>query len=324
MVTGGSGFIGTNVIDALLRNGVQVSNLDSRAPRNPAQIGTWTQVDLLDRQGVLAAVQAARPMQVIHLGARTDLDGSDLGDYAVNTEGTENLVAALASLEAPPTLVSASTRMVCEIGYHPRADDDYCPPNAYGESKVEGERILRTSGYPGTWTIVRPTSIWGPWFGVPYRDFFLAVAKGRYRHPRAARIRKSFGYVENTTHQIRALTGAPSSAIHGRVFYLADYEPIEVGDWANRIHQAAGGSPVRTVPLSVLRSVALVGDALKRVGWNEPPLTRFRLRNLLTEMLYDVEPVRSLAPDLPIALDLAVTRTVEWLRAQGDLPAAGQ
>ena len=320
MVTGGSGFIGTNLIERLVELGIEVINIDTAPPRNPTHRELWRQADLLDAQAMLSVIQRARPAGVIHLAARTDLRESSIREYATNTDGTRNLLAALRSLETAPRLIVASTRMVCKIGYQPRADDDYCPPNVYGESKVECEQVTRASGYPGTWLIVRPTSIWGPWFGAPYRDFFLAVAKGRYRHPAGKRIRKSFGYVENTVHQLLGLLAAKREYVDGRLFYLADYEPIEVSDWAAQIQRATGGPPVRTLPEPALRAIAASGDLLKWAGWKEPPLTRFRLENLLTEMIYELRAIEELVPSLPVSVDAGVGRTAEWLRSQGHLP----
>jgi nucleoside-diphosphate-sugar epimerase len=313
------------VVQALLDAGRTVANIDVAPPREPRHREWWTKVDLVDAAAVRAAVSATAPTSVLHLGARTDLEGETLEDYAANTTGTANVLDALKELPTPPRVIVASTRMVLPIGYQPRSDDDFDPPNAYGMSKVETERITRASGYPGTWAIVRPTSIWGPWFKAPYRDFFLAVAKGRYRHPGKARIRKSFGYVENTVAQLLALLEAPDDVIQGRVFYLADYDPIDVLEWAHEIRSATGGrSAVKTVPLGALRGAARTGDVLKRLGWVNVPLTSFRLGNLLTEMIYDMTPMQRVLPVLPVSASAGVLRTVAWMRAAGDLPNAAE
>ena len=165
-----------------------------------------------------------------HLAARTDLGGATLADYAANTRGVENLIDAASSSATIRRVMFASSRLVCKIGYQPAADDDYCPSTVYGESKAIGERVVRARAASAAWDwiIVRPTSIWGPWFGVPYRVFFDAVARGRYVHPRGRRIAKSFGYVGNTVHQLLALASAPSADLHARTLYLADYPPIDV------------------------------------------------------------------------------------------------
>lgn len=242
LVTGGSGFIGTNLVERLSTRNVEVINLDNQPPRSYEHVERWRQVDLLDGEQVQRVVDEFEPTHVVRLAARTDLRGRRVSDYTANTDGTKLLLAALARVRLPPRLIAASTRMVCEIGYPPRGETDLCPPNAYGASKAQMEEVVRAAAYPGTWLIVRPTSIWGPWFDVPYRGFFLAVARGRYRHPAGARVLKSFGYVGNTVEQLIGLLAAEPSAIKSKVYYLADYQPLEVGEWARLISDATGGS----------------------------------------------------------------------------------
>jgi len=177
-------------------------------------------------------------------------------------------------------VVIASSRLLCRIGYQPKSDDDYCATTAYGASKIETERLVRgTVDLP--WVLVRPTSIWGPWFDVPYRDFFVSVARRRYVHPAGKRIHKSFGFVGNTAWHLHRLMTAPSAQVLGRTFYLADDPPIEVRDFADRISAALGTRRARNAPLPVLKALARAGDLLERTG-RRAPLTSFRLANLLT------------------------------------------
>ncbi len=78
------------------------------------------------------------------------------------------------------------------------------------------------------WLIVRPTSIWGPWFAEPYRDFFTAIQRGLYMHPRGVRVRRSYGFVDNSVFILDRLTQHARGAAHRRTFYVADYEPVEL------------------------------------------------------------------------------------------------
>lgn len=325
LVTGGSGFIGTNVVGAYKSAGVVVRNLDIESPRNPADRGVWIEADLTRPDELAAAFDACRPTHVVHLGARTDLDGKRVDDYDANVRGVENVLAAVRSAAVPVVrTIVASSRLVCRLGYQPRSDEDYCPTTAYGASKVETERIVRaTTDLP--WVLVRPTSIWGPWFGVPYRDFFLNVARGRYVHPAGRRIEKSFGFVGNTTWQLHRLMSAPAGDVLGRTFYMGDDPPIEVGDFARRISAAVGRRPPRTVPISALRVLAGAGDFAERAGVSAP-LTSFRLANLLTPMLLDVAPLMGISDPLPYDESAGVAATVAWMRGAGLLeprPDAG-
>lgn len=315
LITGGSGFIGTNLVGAYRAADVRVYNADTTPPLNAADSGVWSPVDITDLVQLRDVFSRLRPTHVFHLAARTDLDGREVSDYAANTAGVANLLTVLA--EASPTVrrvVVGSSRMVCRIGYQPAGDEDYCPTTAYGASKVETERLVRLAA-DLPWVLVRPTSIWGPWFDTPYRDFFLSIARGRYVHPAGQRIHKSFGFVGNTIWQLHRLMTAPDADVVGRTFYLADDPPIEVRDFADRISAALGRPRARNVPLPVLRTLALAGDALQRTG-RRAPLTSFRLANLVTPMIHDLAPLTRMTGRPPYALDTSVPATVEWLRSQ--------
>ena len=117
-----------------------------------------------------------QPEYIIHLAARTDLNGKSVSDYSANIEGVENMVKISNSLASLKRVIYASSRLVCKIGYQPKSYNDFCPTTFYGESKMIGEMIVRNytkSFY--SWSIVRPTSIWGPWFDVPYRNFSMQL-----------------------------------------------------------------------------------------------------------------------------------------------------
>jgi GlcNAc-P-P-Und epimerase len=316
LVTGGSGFIGTNVCEHLLQAGLPCRNLDIVPPRNPAQAALWHRVDLCDATVLRHAVADFAPDAILHLGARTDLNGVSVADYAANTRGVENLIDAALASPGVQRVVFASSRLVCKIGHEPAGDADYCPTTAYGESKVVGERTVRAraADAPWSWVQVRPTSIWGPWFGVPYKLFFDAVARGRYVHPRGLDIMKSFGFVGNSVQQLMALLAAPTGQIDRRTLYLADYPPVHVHLMAQTIRDELRLGRGREVPLPVLRLMAGVGDIARRLGWKEPPLTRFRLDNLVTPMVYDLAPLQAIVGPLRYEMPDGVRLTLAWMR----------
>jgi nucleoside-diphosphate-sugar epimerase len=319
VVTGGSGFIGTNLVEHYRAMGEAVLSLDPRPPRHPAHRALWRRVDPVDGQALERHFTEFGPTHVLHFGARTDLDGKRLLDYDANIRGVTAVIDALRGTPSLERVVFASSRMVCRIDHRPSGPEDYSPPNPYGESKLVGELLVRRAGLDVPWAIVRPTSIWGPWFDVPYKTFFLSVARGRYVHVRGGAVDKSFGFVGNSVHQLDRVLAAPAERIAGRTFYLADDPPINVGDMAERIRRRVGARPLRTVPRGILEPIAKAGDVLRRAGWRNPPLTTFRLDNLVTEMVYDLTPINEIAGELPYTLDDGIDLTVEWMRANGDV-----
>ncbi len=315
LVTGGSGFIGTNLVEACLARGDQVVNFDVSPPRNPAHRPWWRRVDLLDWVAVAEQVAQAAPTHVAHLAARTDLGGSTAGDYEANTEGTASLLEALAHQDQLVRVVIASSMLVCRNGYVPGSDTDYCPNTAYGRSKQQMELAVRA--WPGPWVLVRPASIWGPWFAEPYRDFFEAVRRRRYVHPGSRRVVKALGYVGNTVAQIQALLDDDAGVMAGATAYLCDNPGHTVAEWATEVARAWGVPEPRTVPVAGLRAGALVGDLLQRSRLvTSPPLTTFRLENMLTGSSFDTRELDELVGGAPFTMRQGVAATVAWMRRE--------
>ena len=320
LVTGGSGFIGTNLVDRYRHDeSTAVLNYDAREPRCATHRDLWVQGTLDRPEDLLSVMRGFRPTHLVHLAARTDLDGRSMEDYRSNTEGVRVVLACATEFGELERSIYTSSRLVCELGEAPASEFDYFPPNHYGRSKVVGEQLVRAHDHAGGWVIVRPTSIWGPWGGAPYRDFFLSLASGTYVHPAHETVRKHYGYVGNTIHQLDRLLTAPPKRVEGRTFYLADPDPIDVWTFAGAIRRALGLSPPRSAPVALMQVIAWAGDALQATRLVEPPLTSDRLQHLRTDMLFDLDEVRDIVGSLPYSQQEAIERTIAHLWDQGDL-----
>ena len=314
LVTGGSGFIGTNIVEHYVKQGNDVVSLDIEAPRCAEHAKIWRSVDILDEPALRKAINDVRPEIVFHMAARTDLFGRALADYGANTAGVQNVVNSLLDAKDVKLAVFASSMLVCRVGYDPRDENDYCPSTPYGESKVFGERVVRATPLAELpWVVVRPTSIWGPWFRSPYREFFDTVRRGLYFHPGTSRVRRSYGYVGNTVRQLARLAVVGGGPLLGKTVYLADFEPTDLKSWADLIAEEFGVRPVRALPMTVFRMAARAGDFLSVLGIRAP-MTTFRLNNMLTEMVCDLSPLRDLYPRLDYTVDEGVRMTCDWMR----------
>lgn len=315
-ITGGSGFVGTNLVEYFSQRGWEVRNFDIAPPRNSNHLSYWANVDILQKKHLIAETQKFQPTVLLHFAARTDLDEKqNLAGYATNIEGVSNVIEAIQSTDTIQRVVFASSQLVCELGYRPENEYDYRPSTLYGQSKVLTEKIIRTArNLNVTWTIIRPTSLWGPWFDVPYKNYFLAIARNRYVHPGGTRTLKQWGFVGNSVFQVAHLVQASGEQVHKRTFYLADYQPVELREFANKVQATVGASPIRTIPVSILKTAALLGDAAALIGWEKPPLTSFRYHNMITMETQDLTPLQEVTGPLPYSLDQGIEMTVQWLR----------
>ncbi len=313
LVTGGSGFIGSNLVEYLSNNNNEVLNYDICEPRNKLFSKNWIKGDILNKEELLLCFKNFNPEYVIHLAARTDLDETkSLSGYAANIEGVDNIVSIINTFPGIKRTIYASSRMVCKIDYVPTSFDDYCPPNLYGESKVVGEKLVNEKAHHD-FVIVRPTSIWGPYFDIPYRTFFDTVKKNIFFIPTNHNPKKSFGFVYNSVFQLEKILLAPKNQLE-KNYYLTDYPALDLKEWADMVSMQFNNKKSKVIPMFPLRVVAKIGDLLQKAGWQNPPLTTFRLNNLITHMVYDTTALEHLCGKLPYTLEQGVKITTDWMK----------
>lgn len=313
-ILGGSGFIGTNMIWELRKHDSDILNLDTAQPLDASQNIFWKYCDILDHNNLLLNFDTFRPEIVIHLAARTDCDENTTVEegYKTNTQGTSNVLSAIKTTPSVQRVIITSSQYVCGPGYTPKGDEDFAPHTVYGASKAESERLTRKAGLNCTWTIVRPTNIWGPWHMRYRREFWNILKKGLYVHPGGAPVIRSYGYVENVVWQIIRLAKLPKDQVDGKVFYLGD-PPADIYEWTNAFSMALRGRPARKVPRILLSSLGAAGSFLGLLGI-KAPITLSRYRSMTTDYPTSIADTTELLGSPPFSLKQGVTRTAAWLR----------
>ena len=311
LVTGGSGFIGTNFMAFQAAQGVALLNLDWNPPLDPDHRAWWKEIDLMDQASVQAAFDAFKPTHVVHLAARTDTDEPvDVDAYRQNHEGTRILLEVVKRCACVERIVVTSTQFVCEAGYQPKNDLDFKPFTVYGESKRRTEMITREAALTCCWTIIRPTTIWGPW-SLRYRDvMFKVMRKGLYFHPGKGRVVRSYGYVGNVVWQIDRMLHAPRPVVDGRVFYVGD-RPFDLKEWVEVVSRELVGKPVRYIPTFLIQLLAWVGDAFKLVGIPFP-ITSGRFRSMTSDYITPMDKTIDALGEAPFSIEAGVKETVKW------------
>lgn len=314
LLTGGSGFIGTNVVDSATTNGIEVFNVDTAPPLNPDHGSVWTRCDILDEKYLIEIFRTLCPTHVVHLAARTDTTtGDPIEAYPQNTLGTRKVLDAIGLTESVERVIITSTQFVCAPGYEPARIDDYNPHTIYGETKVITEDLTRKSGIRATWTIIRPTTVWGPWC-LRYRDgFFRALRRGLYAHPGRQPCVRSYGYVGNVVHQIFRILESPPENVSGATLYVGDI-PINLLDWVDGFSRELVGKPVRIAPRPLIRILAIFGDLISSVRRKEFAITSSRYHSMTQDYITDMDTTESLLGPSPFSMSAGIRETVRWLR----------
>jgi nucleoside-diphosphate-sugar epimerase len=312
LLTGGSGFIGTNIIEDLITKEYEVMNIDINEPKIKDRRGLWENIDICDYYKLRKAILEFSPDYIIHLAARTDLDGKTLDDYSANIIGVENILKIIHELPELKKIIITSSKFVTSNGYKIKNQMDFCPHTKYGESKVETELRVWKDIPHCDWCIIRPTSIWGPWFGVPYRNFFDMVMKRMYFHIGHIKCHKTYGYIGNAIYQIEQLLFSDTHDVNNKVFYIGDDPAYEINEWADEIANELGFK-VHTMPVWFAKALAKFGDFLGTFGIHFP-MQSFRYGNMTNDGINDMSNTYLIAPDKPYTRLEGIKETLKWIK----------
>ncbi len=162
-VTGGTGFVGAHLVQALRARGDTVTCL-VRSPGKAQALG-WTDVRLIrgDLDDAAALREGCAGAEVIYHAAGR-ISARDLDDFMrANRDGTASLLEA-AALERPARFVLVSSLAAGGPTVPGQPIDETRPPapvTPYGQSKLAAEVLVR--GMAISWTIVRPPMVYGEW-----------------------------------------------------------------------------------------------------------------------------------------------------------------
>jgi UDP-glucose 4-epimerase len=171
IVTGGAGFIGSHLVDALLETGHEVTVLDDLSSGSAAKVPAGArlcELDIVDRPALDRVFEEVQPSAVYHLAAQASVTASvaDPGrDCAVNVLGTLNVVDAATKLGAPVSFTSTGGALYGDDAPLPTSEDRIPAPLApYGASKWAAEAYVKTwslsSGVPHA--VCRLGNVYGP------------------------------------------------------------------------------------------------------------------------------------------------------------------
>ena len=167
LVTGGSGRIGSSLVEGLLEHGHRVTVMDRRPPTSGG-------VEFIETD--LSSVEPASFDYVFHLAARIDYRASLDEMYKANVLPTQEL---LDKIDTKKFIFMSSTSVYGE-SRSPLTEESECRPySLYGQSKLEAERRIIASNRP--YVIIRSSQVFGPQFKEGYLSFLRAVKSGKAR-----------------------------------------------------------------------------------------------------------------------------------------------
>ena len=268
LVTGGTGFVGTHLVNTLLRRGHSIAVLTRHPEETRNRYNHPVQAlagDVLDPASIAAA--ASGRDAVVHLVGIIYEKGRQTFDR-IHREAVENVLSATAS---------AGVARLLHMSAMASFEDS---PSEYGRTKAAGERAVRQSIL--RWTVFRPSIIFGP------GDGFVSLLAPIVRHnpgfipvigPGTTRFMPVSVY--DVARVFADSLEKPETI--GRAFEVGGPETFTLNEIYREIAAAVGRPEKRLVhlPLWWGRVLASTFERMARLHWlPSPPLTRDQLKSL--------------------------------------------
>jgi nucleoside-diphosphate-sugar epimerase len=300
-VTGGSGFVGSRLIQMLLANGwtVRAMGRSTQACAKIAQLGaTVVEGDLSDAASLGSAVRDCSV--VYHAAALFSLWGDEKQFENANVKGTARLLEACQRAGGVQRFVQIGAAAVVMGPSRPLTDANESLPlqfpswAPYSSSKARSEQlVLGANGKAGMLTVViRPPLIWGR--GMPTLEAMKkTVAAGQFRWPGDGSQPMSTCHVDNVCY---AAMLASNSGKGGLAYFVSDGKDGTLRQVVTDLLATQGtAAPQGQVPFSVAWFMAglmeMVWRGLSLKG--EPPMTRQMLRMIGMPFTLDISRARS-------------------------------
>ncbi|MGB3345703.1 MAG: NAD(P)-dependent oxidoreductase [Candidatus Humimicrobiia bacterium] len=323
LVTGGTGFAGSHLVNRLISDGfkVRVIARSSKKAEKLKEKGVEIILgDITDKDMVKKAVKGVK--KVYHLAANWRTAGvSDKVYWDVNVGGTKNLLEA-STKENIERFVHCST-----MGVHGHVDEipsnentRYNPGDIYQVTKLEGEKLAlnfyKEKGLPVS--VIRPCAIYGPG-DMRLLKMFRAIAKKRFIMLGSGEILYHMVYVTDLAEGFR-LAADKEEAI-GEPFLIGGEEYVSLNKLTEMIAKEIGVSPPK-IHFPVW-PVELLGTIVEKICIPfkiEPPIYRRRVLFFTKDRAFDISKAKNILGYRPkVDLITGIKQTVKWYKDNGYL-----
>jgi nucleoside-diphosphate-sugar epimerase len=325
LVTGAAGFIGSHFVERALAAGHRVTGLyRSERPVNHALLthlarlgADLRRADVLDTEAISAAAAGADVL--CHFAAAFKEAKAD-GDYfeRVNVKGTQNVLTA-AARQGVKRFVFCSTAGVYGRNTQGIANEDspLRPWNAYENSKVAAERVLRERApqLGIEYVILRPSVVYGP------RDdrlakLFRSASKGRFPLFGPGQGRRHMVHVSDVADAFLCACEQPAAA--NAEMIIAGPDALPLRDMLQMLARAADRrSCGPRLPLTPMLALAAIVEDVCKPFDIQPPIYRRRMEFYLSDAAFDCSRARRLLDWEPkIRLQDGINHTMKAYRRQ--------
>ena len=331
VVTGGVGFVGKHLVEALRARGDTVRVLDIVETSPFAADVDYRRVDITNASEVNAALEGADV--VFHNASLVHTSKNRIAEvWAVNRDGARHVIDGCRE-QGVTKLIYVSSGSVVYDGKDIEAGDESMPyattsQAPYADSKIEAEKLtLAASGEGGLLTCaIRPHVIFGPGDG----RFMPAVL----RNAKAGRLKVQVGrgtwlsdytYISNLIDAMLLADEklVPGSPVAGSAYFITNGEPMPFWDFVKQVLARLSFPPIRyRAPHQLVYGIAAIKEGIDTLRGGtlnaENGLSRFAVRYMCTHHYFDINKARrELGYDPKVSMQEGIEKTCAHLEAVG-------
>lgn len=322
LVTGATGFIGSHLLPILWQHDWQITTAvrnSNNLSKIPFTISKNVKVGEInsntDWQESLEEIDT-----VIHLAARAHIiqekiSNSETEFIKVNTEGTINLVKQSIQAGVKHFIFISSIHAMTTQSNQILSETSPCQPDSpYGSSKLQAEQALINLAKDSniTWTIIRPTLVYGHGNRANMERLMKLVTKGLPLPFGAIKNRRSFVFVGNLVDAIVTCVNHPKAA--NQIFLVSDGEDVSTPELIRLIaQQMEQYCKIVPVPPGVLKFLGYAGDVAQFLSKKSMPLNTYSIDRLLGSLFVDSSHIqKTLSWQPPFTLEQGLAQTIRF------------
>jgi len=311
-ITGATGFVGWHLAEAFRLAGWRVRAIVRPGGVKPVPDDV-ERVEAAFHPATLSAAIGESDVVAHAAGLTRALDASA---FEFNVSGTRAVVDAVNATGARLVLISSQAAMGAGTISRPTREDDVPRPlTPYGRSKLAGEAVVRADART-PWTIIRPTTVYGP-RDRQFLPIFRLAARGIFLQVVPAATAFTFIHIDDLSRGV--VLAAEGERGSGQTLFLGHPDPLRADDLLRALADVFGRRyrPWH-VPDAVLRAFAWGGQLAWKFG-EEPLLDRARLTELGADgFVCAVDRAREvLGFTAAVTLPDGLAQTAQWYRNQG-------
>jgi len=310
LITGGSGFIGTNLVADLLKEGHRVVIYDK--VRSESYPGLCIVADIRDKEKLADSMRGIDA--VYHLAAEHRDDVRPVSLYnEVNVGGAKNVVYALEKHGVKKLIFTSTVALYGLDAENPGEGSPVRPFNDYSRSKYESELVFNAwadADDTRCLVIVRPTVIFGKGNRGNVYNLLSHIASRRFFMVGNGKNKKSMGYVLNISRFLTMLVHSPAGS---RIYNYADKPDFDMTELVSLVLKTLsnGGDITFRLPYGIGLLGGYAFDCLARITGKTYPISSIRIKKFCADTIISTEKLKETGFQAPYSLAEGLNRMIK-------------